>query len=196
MLIDLFPVRIYKHSVDIQDTHRKMMREYLTGVFKYINPSNHILEKGGKSTHEVDRELHLNPIFKQLTDFVDLHCKHYFNSAGFSHTKPKIVSMWANLHIDGDETLSHTHSTHILAGCYYLDFPNNAGNLVFKSPNEYTQHYYPYSEEGKIKDLKYTVDCAEGDLVLFPAHLKHYTEKNNSGQNRISINFNIDHEAN
>ena len=35
------------------------------------------------------------------------------------------------------------------------------------------------------------LDVVEGDLVIFPSHLKHFVKKNNTRDLRMTISFNI-----
>lgn len=195
MLLDMFPVRTYRTEVKLTDSEKSLISDFLFTLFDSVENSNHALELGGKSTHSINKNLQNEPLFFPLVEQIYQHLLHYWNSAGFSPgCRPKIVSMWANIHNKGDYTLEHSHSTHTLAGCYYLKFGRDAGNIIFVNPNEYTQHYYPYSEAGKINDMRHTMYITEDNLILFPAHIKHYTEVNNSDEVRISINFNVDQE--
>lgn len=195
MLLDMFPVRTYKTEVKLEESEKSKILDFLLTLFDSVKDSNHALEAGGKSTHSVNRNLQNEELFLPLVKEIYKHLLHYWNNAGFSPgCRPKIASMWANIHNKGDYTLEHSHSTHVLAGCYYLKYDSDAGNIVFVNPNEYAQHYYPYSEAGKINDMRHTLYVGEEDLILFPAHIKHYTEVNNSDEVRISINFNVDQE--
>lgn len=195
MLLDMFPVRTYKTEVKLEESEKSKILDFLLTLFDSVKDSNHALEAGGKSTHSVNRDLQNEELFLPLVKEIYKHLLHYWNNAGFSPgCRPKIASMWANIHNKGDYTLEHSHSTHVLAGCYYLKYDSDAGNIVFVNPNEYAQHYYPYSEAGKINDMRHTLYVGEEDLILFPAHIKHYTEVNNSDEVRISINFNVDQE--
>lgn len=191
----MFPVRTYKTEVKLEESEKSKILDFLLTLFDSVKDSNHALEAGGKSTHSVNRDLQNEELFLPLVKEIYKHLLHYWNSAGFSPgCRPRIASMWANIHNKGDYTLEHSHSTHVLAGCYYLKYDSDAGNIVFVNPNEYAQHYYPYSEAGKINDMRHTLYVGEEDLILFPAHIKHYTEVNNSDEVRISINFNVDRE--
>ena len=76
MLSPLFAIKIYKESLALDDSIQSAMREYLLNVFDKISTS-HCLEKdGGKSTHQLARELHNNEIFQPL-------CNLIFNSLFF-----------------------------------------------------------------------------------------------------------------
>lgn len=195
MLKDIFPVRIFKTNIQLDSEVRANIRNFLLEIFSNMPDSNHALEKGGKSTHSEYNQLHELPLFEPLAQHIKAQAVHYWGNSRFDPGySPKIVSMWANLHEQDAETLEHSHNTHVISGCYYLDFEPGAGRLVFVNPQEYQRHYYPYSPEGKTEDIYYYADVEEQDVILFPSHVKHYTEKNKSGSNRISINFNIDKE--
>lgn len=196
MLIDIFPYQIFKTSINLSNLEKDAMRDYLSLIFKDVVPNNHSLEKaGGKSTHAVDRELHKNKIFQPLVDHINLQSLHYWANLHLAtDSRPKIVSMWANLHLPGAFTELHSHATHIMAGCYYLDFPTASGKLVFQNPAEYATHYYPFTVSGKEKFLEYIADVVQDDLIIFPAHIKHNTKPNRSTLPRISINFNLNQE--
>jgi uncharacterized protein (TIGR02466 family) len=192
MIHDVFPVRIYKQQANLTTQEIDTMRDFLLAEFSNLEKSNHQLEKGGKSLFDVNPSLHLLEEFQPLVKNIISHVEEYWDIMLFTEsTDPKITDMWANIHSTGDETVIHSHSNIITVGCYYLDFPQDAGNLIFKDPNEYTHHYFPYDFEGKEKYLWHELEIKENDLVLFPGHLQHQTGVNKSNSNRISINFNI-----
>ena len=192
MIHDVFPVRIYKEQTNLTNLQKNAMRDYLLAEFSHIEPSNHCLEKGGKSLFESNSGLHLLEPFQPLVREIISHIEEFWDIMLFTEgTDPKITDMWANIHNKGDETLLHTHSNVITVGCYYLDFPKDAGNLIFKDPNEYTHHYYPYDFEGKSVYTWKEIEILENDIVLFPGHLQHRTAPNMSDSRRISINFNV-----
>lgn len=196
MLVDIFPYQIYKTSVTLNDLEKDAMRSYLSTLFTSMPANNHILEKGdSKSTHAVNKELHLNEVFQPLVNQINQHSLNYWANLHFAtEHRPKIVSMWANLHQPGGFTDLHSHATHIMAGCYYLDFPASSGKLVFQNPAEYATHYYPFTVSGKENFLEYVADVSQNDLIIFPAHIKHNTKPNRSTLPRISINFNLNQE--
>lgn len=192
MIHDIFPVRIYKSQTNLQQHEINSMREYLLAEFSRLDDSNHELELGGKSLFEANAGLHLLDVFQPLVREIISHIEEYWDIMLFTEsTDPKISDMWANLHNTGDKTLIHSHTNILTVGCYYLDFPKNSGNLIFKDPSEYTHHYYPYDFEGKSKYHWHELELSENDIVLFPGHLKHQTGPSMSNSKRISINFNV-----
>lgn len=192
MIHDVFPVRIYKEQVNLTQEQKTVMREFLLAEFSSLQNNNHNLEQGGKSLFGVNSGLHLLEQFKPLVDQIHFHIEEYWEIMLFTEsTDPKIIDMWANLHKEGASTVLHSHANIITVGCYYLDFPEDSGNLIFKDPSEYTHHYLPYDFDGKNKYCWHELEIKENDLVLFPGHLQHQTGISKSNSNRISINFNI-----
>lgn len=195
MLSPIFSTNVYKQSLGLSVNDRSKIKEFLNNIFNVIEDcTSHSLEKdGGKSTHSLNRTLHHNFEFNPLIDAIYPHLTEYYKNLHLSpHLKPVISSMWANSHTFGAWSDLHIHSVHHLVGCYYLDFSKNSGDLLFLNPMEYHYNYFPFSEHGQNINTWTAANVQQDDLILFPAFLKHKTEKNQSCEQRISINFNID----
>jgi len=127
---------------------------------------------GGKSSFEVWGKLH-----EQLpSDVIGMLGARIIKVL---KNKYKFIDMWTNLHRPQAYTARHNHFTveHpiLLSGAYYLKKPKNSGNIVF-------------DEEG-------VVDIQENDLLIFHQFKDrgyHWTERNNSKDDRIVISFNME----
>jgi hypothetical protein len=86
------------------------------------------------------------------------------------------LGYWFNLMGPGHTTSLHTHEENeeLLSGVCYLQVPDNSGDIVFPS-GENTHRLTPQT----------------GDVYLFSPTLPHLVEKNCSGENRLSVAFNI-----
>ena len=86
------------------------------------------------------------------------------------------IAFWFNEMRPGDITTLHTHNDddELLSGVYYLDVPQDSGDIVFHTG-----------------DGKQTLTPARGDLFLFPPDLPHEVERNHSSGTRVSIAFNV-----
>ncbi len=82
---------------------------------------------------------------------------------------------WFNMAHPGESTGMHNHRDgSLVSGVYYLDVPQDGGNLFFRR------------EDGSdIETYSKT-----GEMVLFPSHLDHYVAVNNSSSVRVSLAFN------
>ena len=98
--------------------------------------------------------------------------------------------MWFNINNRGDSNNTHMHANCWLSGCYYLQTPKeNTGKICFTDPVSVREHNYDFTHESQQ-----TVHCMDpqvGDLILFPAWLKHGVSANTSDEDRITISFNI-----
>ena len=102
------------------------------------------------------------------------------------------VSFWGMINSPGSSNKLHSHikgnkafipptmqnirdGFGTFSGVFYLQVPENSGNLVF------------VDRDGQ----EYVCEPKVGKLVTFPGSLKHYVEENKSNRDRISISFNI-----
>ena len=105
-----------------------------------------------------------------------------------------INSMWASVNKTGDYNYSHTHLGVDFSGVLYLQAPFNCGDIVFEDEN--ARFRYNWKLDTEIKEENGYHDSmwfhpTEGRCLIFPAHLRHHVEKNESETDRISIGFNL-----
>jgi ectoine hydroxylase-related dioxygenase (phytanoyl-CoA dioxygenase family) len=85
-----------------------------------------------------------------------------------------------------------------VVGSFYLKKPPDSGGLCFENPMEILLKHQPLEKIYKLERSNYDtmldheVNASEGDLVLFPGYLKHYTQPNQSNQDRIIIGVMLD----
>ena len=83
-----------------------------------------------------------------------------------------IIALWGNIYHKGDYTVSHDHMPSPFSFTYYVKVPEGSAPLIF-------------DDLGEIWHPK------EGDLVLFPGHIKHSVPEHTIDKNRISIAGNL-----
>jgi uncharacterized protein (TIGR02466 family) len=101
---------------------------------------------------------------------------------------------WVHITPPGDITQAHSHRPSLLSGVYYVDTPQNCGDVVFINDNPYIA-YGPAVQAGKSSYLGGAgrqFKSREGKMLVFPAWLQHQVPRNKSGRPRISISFNGD----
>ena len=103
---------------------------------------------------------------------------------------------WAVRHLPGDEAQSHTHAGSLISGVYYLHTPKGSGNITFQKEHSYTNLFpqsvnFAYDEFNLVNCEKCTIEVEEGKILLFPSHLSHFVEKNNTSEDRYSLAFNF-----
>ena len=82
---------------------------------------------------------------------------------------------WFQVYEPGDYHNVHTHPNTNIANVLFVELPNK--NLVTNITGE--------------NEKKISLDIEEGDILSFPAFLKHTSPPNNSNKRKIVIAFNI-----
>ena len=80
----------------------------------------------------------------------------------------------------------------MLSGVYYLDKPENSGDLAFVDVNQFHE-YNPKPLPGEIDPItspQVVFKSNEGTMFIFPSWLPHKVPRNNSDRNRVSASFN------
>ena len=103
---------------------------------------------------------------------------------------------WSNIHGSNEYSQIHYHGSSLLSGVYYPILPKDSGNIAFHKNGIYTNIFhqsirFEYDEVNNLTAEKYVVNIKEGTIVLFPSHLEHSVEKNNSYEKRYSLAFNF-----
>ena len=91
----------------------------------------------------------------------------------------KIINHWININGPGSWNALHEHPQCDLAGVFYIDVPENSGQIMFEN--------LPYRNQNIQKFIK----PVKGLILLFPAHARHAVLPNESNEDRISVSFNI-----
>lgn len=92
----------------------------------------------------------------------------------------EMIDKWAHIIEHNQSTMIHSHgdSQDALSWCYYAKYPENGGKLVFMG-------------SAFNKDFRVAVPGYEGLLVIFPGYLNHFTQRNVSGEVRVSLSGNF-----
>ena len=94
--------------------------------------------------------------------------------------KPVVESWWVNVNKKGDWNLIHTHPNCDLSLVWYL----TDGDICFDNPNSHNRLEVGDCSVWESKNKK-------GDVVVFPADLKHFVNPNQKDEDRMSLAFNI-----
>ena len=104
--------------------------------------------------------------------------------------------LWLNINKGGDYNSMHLHPNSDLAGVFWIQVPieGDSGRIKFTSPHEFTEHkiFKMYNDKGAVEnDCGYAFKPVPGTILIFPAHLYHEVEMNQTRNDRISASFNI-----
>ena len=104
-------------------------------------------------------------------------------------------NLWFNVNRKHNYNHTHNHTGTEFSGVYYLEVPENSGNLTFNNPNKAANNILFYgrdfSDYNEFNSLQSHVSPKKGLLVLFPSFLEHNVDMNLSDDPRISLSFNV-----
>jgi hypothetical protein len=122
---------------------------------------------------------------KHLTDIVLKIFEEEFNTFGNEcrFKKLKILDSWIIKYKKNDYQIAHHHGRVMYSGILYIDLDKKHETTTFISP-------FPNEMTGQTK-LK-NIDCKEGTLIIFPAHLLHFVKPNIINKDRNILSFDLD----
>lgn len=133
---------------------------------------------------------------ESFCEFKDYILNNTFAAVQHYHRRFELVNMWININKKGDYNVSHTHPACILSGVFWIKTSEKCGELKFLSPNSFVEHLLINCVDKDVQrehnyDDTFNFSPQEGTIVLFPSHLEHLVEPNESDEDRISIAFNL-----
>ena len=189
----LFPNIV--HSIEIKD-FGKIQDELIDFVYneENENPVGQLFSnKGGWQSnpfyHQGDNIL-FSTLYKHIGD--------YFSNTDLfrENLRYGYSGLWLNINKGGDYNSMHLHPNSDLAGVFWIQVPTegDSGRIKFTSPHEFTEHkiFKMYNDKGAVEnDCGYAFKPVPGTILIFPAHLYHEVEMNQTRNDRISASFNI-----
>jgi uncharacterized protein (TIGR02466 family) len=186
--IPIFPTLIWAH--DLPPEEAGPLNDRLAAAIEtLIAPRPAILPGQTWQTHQ---DLHLRPEFKGLVDLIHQAARGVLDYLKVDVDGIEITGCWANVNPTGSPHSLHTHPNNYLSGVYYVRTPPGADAIRFVDPRTQARQIAPkVRERNAVNSMDAFVNVPPGRLVLFPAWLQHSVPANSSGQERISIAFNL-----
>lgn len=133
-------------------------------------------------------------------EFFNLRLKENVSTCLLDHFKIRddvsiqVPRMWINISGNNHYNKVHTHPFSHYSGVFYVQTPNNCGNIGFyQDGTVYQETLFRLQEFRERKKILSHLDYTpvEGRLLLFPSTLPHDVAMNVSDCDRISISFDI-----
>ena len=193
MHIDLFPSRIFKYNLQLPELKQKM-------VDRYHSWSDHSANKTPNGW-SCDVRTEFQGAFPQENKkYYDELLKEWRKEIGL-FDKPYIDEIWMNAYETQQFQESHRHLPGFYSGIHYIMFdPKVHVGTTFQNPQD-AIHSFMFDDSFMDENINsylqenQTPDVQEGDVILFPSHLKHFVKRNDSNQLRMTISFNINRIA-
>lgn len=103
-----------------------------------------------------------------------------------------ITNSWFNIMGPGDRVKAHRHEVSVISGALYVEAPLGSVGLSFHSPLAQCRMAEVLLGSNEYNTNFHSVECKEGQLILFPSWLEHSTEVNKSDR-RVVVSFNSEY---
>ena len=184
MVENLFSVPVFVDILSdidnaaIKDYCKKLQREDVGTTYTNVG--------GWHSSTLTGQIPELNSLFGEvLRGLNELH-----DHVGFKkNLTQQIAHAWVNINKRGDYNKEHFHRGWCFSAVYYVEAPENCGNLVLRNPATNIVYHYDgslFEAQTSLTNELY-VKPETGKLLIFPSFLSHLVEPSNSDQDRISI---------
>lgn len=102
------------------------------------------------------------------------------NECGFNNLN--ITDSWVVKYKQHDHQIAHHHGRAMYSGIIYLDLDKQHETTTFIAP-------FPNELNGQTKLTQ--IECKEGSLIIFPAHLLHFVKPNTITKERNIVSFDM-----
>jgi uncharacterized protein (TIGR02466 family) len=175
-----------KLDIDLNDIRR------LSYDIKNNQQSRSFTNKGGFQSDFVD-DL---PEMQDLIFEIEIRLENLREIFKFKDAKRLAVeSMWININPPFSYNNFHTHINSYISGVFYIDVPENSGNIEFKHPAILQPLFVTediFEEYNAYNSSKWIISPEQNQLIMFPGWLEHGVSQNLSEHDRISIAFNTE----
>ena len=183
-IYQLFPTTIYKNQINKNLTKPELdfLISQKSKIYKNIGNNssndNYILE---------NKEL-IN-FKKQILNFVNDHLKNVL-AVDTKKVTPYITQSWLNFTNVNEFHHLHHHINSYLSGVFYIKAKKDVDKIFFEKDLNYLLH--PEFTEFNINNSdNWWIPVETGEIILFSSKLKHYVEKVEKTDERISLAFNV-----
>lgn len=198
---DYFPTLLY--SIKLHDAE-SMNKEILKAIYEERDRDSKGIERsnfrslGGWHSHN---NLHKEAKFKRLTDRAHKMLGGIHENLGYdTNTRLQVTTMWSIINPPGSSNRAHIHPGALWSGVYYVQAPEEAGQIDFTDPRTQqimsSPQYIPNKRRKTECWSKVRVKPVAGKMLFFPSWLYHAVAPNlaqgdGPESERIIISFNI-----
>ena len=138
-------------------------------------------------------QLHLTENFAELHRIILREAASFADILHINHRDfpLRVTDCWFNIYGPKDGQEIHNHSNNIISGSYYVKAPEGCSGLMFHSMRYDLMLVPPLTAVDELNQTVAEMVVREGMMVLFPSWLKHSVRPSPTGDERISISFNI-----
>ena len=189
----LFPTPVYQNFLEFRPSELKSMIDYVSNL-DWASDKD-IYEGPNGETTKLEADLLSEPELENLRKKIDEEVYNFAKSLQIDFSKHglKRINSWGNLQKKGNYIKEHRHNNTQFSGVFYLQTPENSGDIIFTTRNAtWINSYWEPSLTGydDLNSFEKRFRPQQCSIFLFPAHLDHYVTPSHSEEERYSISFN------
>ena len=189
----LFPTPVYQNFLEFRPSELKSMIDYVSNL-DWASDKD-IYEGPNGETTKLEADLLSEPELENLRKKIDEEVYNFAKSLQIDFSKHglKRINSWGNLQKKGNYIKEHRHNNTQFSGVFYLQTPENSGDIIFTTRNAtWINSYWEPSLTGydDLNSFEKRFRPQQCGIFLFPAHLDHYVTPSHSEEERSSISFN------
>ena len=184
----MFPSLVWKTQIDpgLRDAMNARMLDALADMRRDAPP----LEPG--QGWQSAQDLHEREAFRELGSCIERCATGVLKFLRIGTAEYEITGCWATVLAHGASHKLHSHPNNFLSGVYYVRTHEGADTINFHDPRKQSGVIRPPVVELTAENTdQVVVRVRDGTLLLFPSYLEHSVDANGSGDERISISFNL-----
>ena len=187
-VVPMFPTLVWK--ISLKPEVRDAIDAKAMGTLERLRRDLPILELG--QGWQSEQTLHQREEFQDLISCVNKFAKSILRFLRIGPDAFEITGCWATVLAKGATHKVHSHPNNFLSGVYYVRTRPGSDTINFHDPRRQTGVIRPPVVELTAENTdQVVVSVTNGSLLMFPSYLEHSVDTNVSGEERISISFNI-----
>jgi uncharacterized protein (TIGR02466 family) len=187
-VIPMFPTFVWK--VQIESGLRDALRETILAAIAEMRVRLPPLAPG--DGWQSGQALHQREDFGDLVACINDGVAPILRFLRIGDEQVEITGCWATVLAHGAAHKLHSHPNNYLSGVYYVCTRPGADTINFHDPRRQTGVIRPPVVELTAENTdQVVIKVHDGTLLMFPSYLEHSVDANTSGENRISVSFNV-----
>jgi hypothetical protein len=148
-------------------------------ISKFIDDTK--LYRTDEQNYDNDRFANEKSYLKEFCEIFDEELQQFAKE--LKVTKIKFLDIWKVSYYKGDYQMVHNHGSRGFSGVLYLDY----------DPKVHTPTYFMSPIMNPVRDINNLVymKMNEGDIILFPSSILHFTKVNESEKPRSTLAFDL-----
>lgn len=183
-IYQLFPTTIYKNKIN-----KNLTKSELDFIISQKSKIHKNIGNNSSNDSYILENKELINLKKQILNFVDDHTKNVL-AVDTKKVTPYITQSWLNFTNVNEFHHLHNHTNSYLSGVFYIKAKKDVDKIFFEKDMNYLLH--PEVTEFNLNNSdNWWLPVETGEIVLFSSKLKHYVEKVEKTDERISLAFNV-----